>query len=406
MLPKPKRTLVRGSAADFRRREANRLAADRSRIRATEKRTSLEATFTTLTEDNARLKAEIEKLERDAGHVDLSMQMHMPGLGMGMDHVAEGENPNDAQDSHSRTILAALMSAGQHETFESDMAQALDGVGVGVGAGDDSWMQGMEDMLKDAETSGRLGELARLAAGRNGPPGQEGGAVETDTPQADSATAEVPAQASEEEPTNQPNAQPQAVDPQIDPALDKDGETPARKDEPAVPAQVVLKKIDYHPEAALAAATSKIAVTLNADMEKIIRDELAVTKAVLASVNKEIARLEALNEEERKSDPAKRDPERLACLPNEIFSDNGEALKLLAESGKAEVEVLEAKLPEYRGKVRVARTEKLEEEARLAKLVIELQKVSVGGKRGVDKVLKGVGGYVGQLLGTTQDSVR
>ena len=407
MLPKPKRTLVRGSAADFRRREANRLAADRSRIRASEKRTSLESAYATLTEDNARLKAEIEKLERETGHGGVVEPIH--------EDEPEVSSGDHAQDSHSRTILAALMSAGQHETFETDMAHALEG----VGSGDDSWMQGMEDMLKDAESSGRLGELARLAAGRNGPAEGEG-AEETDNdthPAPPAATADEPVEQTAEAEASDTadrleNTAPGSAEtePPRDGQRSVDTEDKTQDTLPATPGTVVLKKVEYDPGAALAAATSKIAVTINADMEKIIRDELAVTKAVLASVNKEIARLQALSGEERKLDAWKRDPERVACLPNDVFSDDGSTLKNLADTGKAEVETLEARLPEFRGKVRAARGEKLQEEGQLAKVVMRLQKLGVDGgheeDRGrTEKVLKGITGYVGQLLGTAAELV-
>jgi len=407
MLPKPKRTLVRGSAADFRRREANRLAADRSRIRASEKRASLETAYATLTEDNARLKAEIEKLEREAGHAGVPVPVP--------EEEPEVSSGDHAQDSHSRTILAALMSAGQHETFETDMAHALEG----VGSGDDSWMQGMEDMLKDAESSGRLGELARLAAGRNGPAdgdGEEGlhGDVHVEAP---AVIGDAPMDGTAEEMATDTTDRPeQAVSGPMETEPAKDGEpnmdnTDRTHEGASTPAAVALKKVEYDADAALAAATSKIAVTINADMEKIIRDELAVTKAVLASVNKEIARLEALSEEERKVEAWKRDPERVACLPNDVFSDDGATLKLLADTGKAEVETLEARLPEFRGKVRAARGGKLREEGQLATVVMRLQKLAVygdhddEGRSRTEKVLKGLTGYVGQLLGTAAELV-
>lgn len=357
-IARKKRTIVPGSTADYRRREANRLAADRSRARANEKRVALQASSRSLKEENERLRAEIEKIESVS---------HFPALhgGVGEQEHLDVTTGDDAQDSHSRTILAALMSAG-HE---------LNG-----GEGDDSWMQGMEDMLKDAESSGRLGELAALAAGRNGPIQPEGQDVDAPV---------------EDQPEEEAEEQEGTVDQQSESRQEAE-DTPADLPPP--------KKIQFSAEHAALSADSEIAVHVNAEMERIIRDELAATKAALAMVNKEITRMEQLWEEQRADDPAVRGEERTTCLPDTHFTDDAAMLKGFMEAEQEKISSLESRLPPLREAVTKAKEEKLEDEAKLANSVEGLtafwEGENEGGKAKIMRMLRGVTGYVGMLLGS------
>lgn len=193
---------------DHRRREANRLAAERSRGRQHEKVVALEVAIQALGDENLRLREEIARLETGNAEAPMSLDL--------IDAPAEDDN--------SRTLLNALLSAPPAPPAEEmwlDSPAELN----------ENWMMGMDDLFPGVE-SGRLGELANVAAGQDS-----------------SSFAEV-------------------MEEHVEHPLPT--ETP-RRPIPAPPMR----------------PTNTAA--LNTEMEKVIRDDLRETKEAIARIQKEIA---------------------------------------------------------------------------------------------------------------------
>lgn len=108
-----------------------------------------------LGEENLRLKEEIARLQEskdDTEQNDVHSQVQAI--------EAHQETSEQAQqDSHSRTILAALMSGAGMPGVEEYRAD-----GQADNEEEASWMEGVESFIKESE-SGRLGELAAAAVG-------------------------------------------------------------------------------------------------------------------------------------------------------------------------------------------------------------------------------------------------
>jgi hypothetical protein len=344
--PKKVRGIIPGSAADFRRREANRLAAERSRSRQHEKVVGLEVSAQTLGEENVRLKEQIAKLETDG---DITGEEHGQHEAVPAAPVAEDsqQDAQQAQDSHSRTILAALMS-GVTEAFPGETGD--------VETDEASWMQGVENLFKEAESSGRLGELAAAAAGRG-----DGSAAAQE-----SSSKETTAQ--------------KRTDSQIGVA------------EPAV-----LPRIGYNSTMAAAATASAVAVAINAEMEKQLRDDLARTKAAVARIEREMARLRG----EPASEEVDDDTETPSTLPGNILSTDADVLREQSAEMERSIGLLEAELPIRREMVMHIRDAKVEDETKLAGEVSDLHGESGGEteKVKIDAILKSMGGFVGSMLG-------
>ncbi|ORY33466.1 hypothetical protein BCR39DRAFT_520308 [Naematelia encephala] len=322
---KKSRNYAPGSAADFRRKEANRLAAERSRTRANEKRVALDNAAKTLAAENVRLKAEIAKLESQNTKSD-----------------AQGQGASqDEQDQHSRTILAALMS-------DQAMNEAL----VAAGADETAWMQGVESLFKEADSSGRLGELAAVASGRN-----------------DDQDHTQPTTESQQNPLETSDAQ-------------VDDEAPL--------------EFRYDAAKASASTSAAMAVAINAEMEKILREDLAKTKAHIARLERNISRLQEDPSAELES------TSETSSLPASILSDDQQQLEEHATKIDEAIRDLQASLPDQRAAVLEAKDAKVEEESRVAALVEELFALGVEGgpeeRSKVTQLLKGAGAFVGYLL--------
>jgi hypothetical protein len=124
-----------GSTADYKRKEANRLAAERSRQRQAEHRASLHEAAKRLRTEQTQLKAEIARLEREAvegvtfgfnEEQDVG-KAQVSNESWSWDEAMEAEAEAQA---HSRTILAALMSDA--EIDQALVGQWMDQVGHGT----------------------------------------------------------------------------------------------------------------------------------------------------------------------------------------------------------------------------------------------------------------------------------
>ena len=288
-----KHRIVPGSSADFRRKEANRLAAERSRHRANKKQNALDVASEALEEENRRLKAELAELE---GSHPTSVAA-LPSV--------DDTDPEAAQ--HSRTILAALM----------------DGVGDAMEK-DPNWIQGVENLIKEADASGRLGELATVASGRQDGP-----------PQAESSS------------------------------------TSKRK-------RKVGKTVAPRPVEDQSSATT-VTVAINGEMEALLQDELAQTKATIVRIEREIAQLRG-EPMEQQEDPIEAsemvEAEVLYADVDHLVSRN---LQVLAEA-----EAIKTTLPGLREVAITAQDRRTEEGKRFKAAIDELK--SQGDQAGADGV--------------------
>ncbi|ADV24026.1 hypothetical protein CNI04020 [Cryptococcus gattii WM276] len=344
--PSKARGTVPGSAADFRRREANRLAADRSRSRQAEKGAALENASRILSEENARLKEQIAALEGGTEGSDFHHAVqdaeHQPTPGpsrAGESHddeqqvSQEGDAQTQEQEAHSHTILAAL----------------TDITGVDFSEGNEAnWMQGMETFLKDSE-SGRLGELAAVATGHDDPQMQH---------------------------------QEKAEAPHI---------SPFKMSIPfPLPGQVPIPGTS---------AAVGLAAALNTEMERIIMEDLALTKAAIVKVENQISHLRARPDAD--VDEISSDSSVTPLLPKDIFSEDVEVLQAAQTDMQNSISYLESTLPPVRGEFVKTRDDKTSEEKRIIDLVKEVKGLEVREEDQKEKVLsnlRSAGTFVENLL--------
>ncbi|EIW72226.1 hypothetical protein TREMEDRAFT_58387 [Tremella mesenterica DSM 1558] len=286
---------------------------------------------------NAKLRTELARLEGNPDaqittqHVDSSSlppenHEHVEGEERaGMGHGEE--NVAAQQENHSRTILAALMSDPSiSDTFHDD------------GTHDPhEWMQGVENFFSEAaagETTGRLGELADVAAGRD----------------------------------------------DKDKASDSGEMERGRK---------------FSLKACKTAADTDMAIAMNAEMEKIIRDDLASTKAAIAILDRKLANLRTSDE------PSIEDYD--FNLPEEFISDDLAVLEAKEVDMRDNLEETESNLPKLRETMLKARDEKVSSETRLAGLAHDLYELidrgTASDKESILNILRALGGYVGGLYG-------
>lgn len=201
------------------------------------------------------------------------------------------------------------------------------------------WMQGVENLFKDAEAGGRLGELAAAAAAGEG----QGQALSV----------------SEEA------ARPKAA-------------------------------------GAVSGMAAAIAVTINAEMEKLLRDELAVTKAAVLELARESLRLKGELEQEATLADQATEGEAMATssavLPTGILSTDVGELQAKAQEMQEQISRWQDEMQSLREDVVVARDEKVEEETKVLGWVRELQEGGDGEGKERDKLralIKQIGALVG-----------
>ncbi|KAI9634001.1 uncharacterized protein MKK02DRAFT_38673 [Dioszegia hungarica] len=389
--PKRKRTrkpLPKGSAADFKRKEANRLAAERSRSRVAEKRIALNKAYALLKTEHDGLAEAIAEIEAVANEATAEIerkareereqreQREVEAQVEAAIAVAQQEMESGGGERDERSILQALMSGGMG-------MEAFDGVG-------DDWVQGVENLMKEVETSGRLGELAAVAA--------------------------VPADQEEEQAQEQAQEQEQAqhdlaIDPQLmEPAPPAEREVPAEdkgesEDTLGKFAEELLDdKIDlnlpqkmhefsYNSAEAASATASAVAVVLNAEIEKSVRDEVALARAAVARIGKEIAK--ANGEDVEVADGS-------VILPEDISTSSQEAVDGLLVTVDEKRMALETEVELLRARVLVARQAKGAEEDKVAKCVEELHRIAMAvdeEERGkIMEILKSIRGHIGNNI--------
>ncbi|KAK8853194.1 hypothetical protein IAR55_003896 [Kwoniella newhampshirensis] len=370
--PSKVRPIVPGSTADFRRREANRLAAERSRSRQHDKSSALDNAAKVLSEENARLREQIAQLEGGlrgsgvgfTGQEDtVEHQEVVAEVGTG--HSTGGQREEtpiqtqEQQEAHSHTILAAL----------------TDITGVDFSEGNEaSWMQGMENFLKDSDVSGRLGELAAVATGHD-----EGGST-------DSAAHEGGAEENQEHREGEQSAVAAAA------AVVQQAEGPLQVSETKKPRMMTT--------ASNAAAV--LAAAINTEMERIIMEDLAVTKAAIVTVEKQLARIragESLEEVTREDDVT-------TVLPASSLSNDSNRLEDATTQAQTDIMQIEGQLPAVHNELAKLREEKLTEEIKMVDLIKEIKGLATEGgeeeKKKLVATLKSMGGFVETLFSEEQ----
>nr|XP_019044178.1 hypothetical protein I302_07459 [Kwoniella bestiolae CBS 10118]OCF23108.1 hypothetical protein I302_07459 [Kwoniella bestiolae CBS 10118] len=360
----PRASIVRNSAADYRRREANRLAAERSRSRTAEKYSTLGQTFKVLQDENERLRIQIAELENGARSNE-SQNDHIlvpDSQAGGESQQAEGEGEGheevsttheQEQEAHSNTILAALTGITGVDFTHPEPHTENDE--------DHSWMQGMDSGL-DAETSGRLAELAVVAT-------ESGQDQQQDQNQ------------------DQDHSNPFILDHSIEKA--RSSGHPLTKT--LIPSPV------NNPIIALAAA-------INTEIESIIMEDLALTKAAIASIEKQIEALAAKKQVGPDQTPDNIDNDD--TLPQAVLFEDIEKLSIHSTEYTKEIDTVQSTLPQlHEGLIRL-RDEKTHEEKKVVDLVNEVRKLEItdeGEKSAFMSGLKALGGYVETLLSDAQE---
>ena len=306
----------------------------------------------TLGDENLRLQEEIRRLEKCDATTEEETGHHEAGGDESL-AAAEPHDAQQAQDSHSRTILAALMS-GVDNAFPGSTGE--------TDTDETNWMQSVDRLFNDAESKSRLGELAIVAAGQG-----EGSAA---TPATNTA------------------------------APQEEGQTLREAEEP------VTRLNTSTNSAAIAAVTSStVAVVINAEMEKQLRNDLASTKAAIAQIEREMGKLRG------GPIPAEMDIEDThsadsSPLPQGILFSNAETLQGKSTEMVKSIESLEAEMPGRREMVLQMRDARVEDEIQLAGTVSELQALGLESgeveRAKIDTILEAMGGLVSNLLGDLQ----
>ncbi|WRT70262.1 uncharacterized protein IL334_007257 [Kwoniella shivajii] len=375
--PKQRAPVVPNSAADFRRREANRLAAERSRSRQNEKYGSLDQASKSLIEENERLKRQIAELEGE-GHSNIAMasdqeeanrtlsnsatavsiteeQAHVEER-QGKDQGTEARDQEQEQsptsrqeqEAHSHTILAALTD--------------ITGVDFSAAADDhneNSWIQGMESLLGDHTESisnARLTELAAVATERG--EGEDGN---------------IPI----------PNHQDGSKDSPLGPN--------------GLPFKIgLIPSPANNPVIALAAA-------INTEIERIIMEDLADTKAAISTIEKQIESLKAgirISPEEQASS------EDILALPGIVLDTDLNSISSASSKLTREISTIQGALPQLHEDLIKRRDVKSKEETKVFDLVKEIKGLDIGNddeKKAFIAKLKSLGGFVETLLSENQD---
>nr|XP_018260907.1 uncharacterized protein I303_06624 [Kwoniella dejecticola CBS 10117]OBR83065.1 hypothetical protein I303_06624 [Kwoniella dejecticola CBS 10117] len=361
-------SVVPNSAADFRRREANRLAAERSRSRTSEKYNNLEVAAKSWKAENERLRAQIAELENpnganigqfgsDLGEASQDHRNEADEDRNGSSAAGEGNHTTrqEEQEAHSNTILAALTGIS-----EADFSEA---------ANEESWMQDMSALIKQSEASGRLAELAVVATGQKDP-----------------SSAEVSQQHQ-----NQHDQTTQPIDPDV---LDKVEDRQQHPESAESFKQKLIPSPANNPIIALAAA-------INTEVERIIMEDLAITKAAIATLEKQI---KAQKNGEIPSSDGQENIE--ASLPSSVSYSDVEELTNYSKAVAAQTDQVKEDLPALHQELIGLRDEKTGHEKGVVELIKEVKALEITDeedKSAFISGLKGLGTYVEILLSDPRD---
>ncbi|WVQ67028.1 uncharacterized protein L199_005221 [Kwoniella botswanensis] len=357
----PRAGIVRNSAADYRRREANRLAAERSRSRTAEKYSTLNQTFALLQDENEKLRFQIAQLENnnvDDNTNTVSNDVLVPdSQPQKQQEEEEGDTSRQQeQEAHSNTILAALTGITGVEFTDP---QAHEGEEED---NDHSWIHNIESTI-DAETSGRLAELAVVATTGTGT-GQD-----QEGHQADIESGNVNIIGSDQVGKSQSY-------------LSNEND------------QSLVSSPVNNPVIALAAA-------INTEIESIIMEDLALTKAAIASIEKQI---EALKQGQQPSLDNTEEIDRF--LPDSALIEDVNKLSVHSTEYAQESDAIQSKLPQLHDELVKLRDDKVNEEKKVVDLVNEVRRLDISDeseKNALVDGLKALGGLVESLLSDARE---
>ncbi|WWD03604.1 hypothetical protein V865_001658 [Kwoniella europaea PYCC6329] len=358
----PRAGIVRNSAADYRRREANRLAAERSRSRTAEKYSTLNQTFALLQDENEKLRIQIAQLEDNNVDDNTNPNSNDVLVPDSQPQKQQEEEEGDTsrqqeQEAHSNTILAALTGITGVEFTDPHAHE-----GEEEEDNDHSWIHNIESTI-DAETSGRLAELAVVATTGTGT-GQD-----QEGHQADIASGSVNLIGSDQVGKNQSY-------------LSNEND------------QSLVSSPVNNPVIALAAA-------INTEIESIIMEDLALTKAAIASIEKQI---EALKQGQQPSLDNTEEIDRF--LPDSALIEDVNKLSVHSTEYAQESDNIQSKLPQLHDELVKLRDEKVNEEKKVVDLVNEVRRLAISDESEKNTLvdgLKALGGLVESLLSDARE---
>lgn len=370
-----------GSTADFRRKEANRLAADRSRSRQAEKVGALQLALRSLGEENLRLRQDIAKMEAEQGISPLPLDQggdrsREGGQGQGQDlkhalapisdarlpaagasgsgsteeavasagtmsadgRLADEETETEDQ-AHSRTILAALMS-------DTDISQALD----------EDWMNLVNQQPLQQEDARQ--------------------------PEAEATTGHDSTRPAEAEAGPSDGAAGVTVENTLNTMIPEVSTPSANPSSPST--------------------TLPASVALHAEIEKYLRDDVAATKAAIARIEQEIANFSAdltgSNDKVEGDSQPQPDQAVPSNLPDGILSSKPTELNASIEAAHRQETELRERLPELRTAVARMWEARNEEHTKLFDLANSME-VDEGERDVISAALQSISGYVSSMLG-------
>jgi hypothetical protein len=158
----------------------------------------------------------------------------------------------------------------------------------------------------------------------------------------------------------------------------------------------------HQQEEAVASDTGKpgMAVSLHAEMERHLRDDLAATKIAIDQVEKELAVLRGIDPPAEGEQPTYESP-----LPANITSTDPVALDSLIETLESEHQQLAVQLPKVKERVATLMESRTAEAERLKTLLLKLR-VDDEDKAAVDKILKPLSTHLDELLQSLSPEVR
>lgn len=333
-----KRPRKSAAPVDSRRKEANRLAAERSRGRQQEKVVALEVAIQSLGDENLRLREEIARLESGAAEANpVSLDLLDP----------------PADDDHSRTLLNALLSAPP-----APAAPPADDMWLeSPGELNDNWMMGINDLFPGVDASGRLSELANIAAGQG----------------SETSAFTVSAQ---------------------DAAVLNDAISASNAQAAAAPSSTDTPRRTATAPQGMRSANSAIA--LNTEMERFILDDLVKTKEAIARIQREIAFYRG------HGDPVDDDIATEMTLANDILRANDDEVRAKTTEVEGQIAELESKADVLRVVITRTRDARFEEANKLAAVVNELRALGMdGGERERERitgVLRALRGHITAVI--------
>lgn len=378
---KQSKAVVRGSTADYQRKEANRLAAERSRSRQSEKKTGLDEAFRRLSEDNSRLRTEIARLEQEGGSLQSNTQDQHQDHGEEdptheglVEAVFQQQQQQQQQQEQDRTRGSSNVELGE---------TAASGNGNGSGSGSaihDALVAEAEAqahsrtilaaLMSDAEINEALGEdwMNHVDVNEIQPD-----LPASNTPVINEATQGLQAVTAETVPTTATENKDEGH-----------GLTTSVTPTPHPASEIAVEQPNHN----------AMAVALHAEMEKHIRDDLAITKAAIGQIEKELAKAREGSTDESGNTTL---PPYISPLPINFTSIDHATLTSLIMSIDLDTSQTSDSMISLKETILELRDSRLSEAERLQDLLSSL-KVSEEDTSAIEKVLQPLKSHLAGLI--------